>query len=42
MYKNLAETINGIIDVQTVKEERKTTLQPLIDFVRQKANSGEV
>lgn len=41
MYKNLAETINGIIDFQTVKEERKTTLQPLIDFVRQKANNGE-
>ena len=40
MYKNLAETIKGIFDVQTVSEERKTILQPLIDFVQQKANSG--
>ncbi|WP_223816708.1 hypothetical protein [Sphingobacterium arenae] len=41
MYKNLTETINGIIDVQTVSEERKTILQPLIDFVQQKADSAE-
>lgn len=41
MYKNLAETIKGFIDVQTVNEERKTILQPLIDFARQKADSGE-
>lgn len=40
MYKNLAETIQGIIDVQTVNEERKITLQPLVDFVQQKANIG--
>jgi len=40
MYKNLAETIKGIIDVQTINEERKTILQPLIDFIQQKANSG--
>lgn len=40
MYKNLTETIKGIIDVQTVSEERKMILKPLIDFVRQKANSG--
>ena len=40
MYKNLAETIKGIIDVQTINEERQTILQPLIDFVQQKANSG--
>ena len=40
MYKNLAETIKGIIDVQTVSEERKTILQPLIDFIQQKTNSG--
>jgi arsenate reductase len=39
MYKNLAETIKGIIDVQNVREERKTILQPLIDYVQQKANS---
>jgi len=41
MYKNLAETIKRIIDIQTINEERKTILQPLIDFVQQKANSGE-
>ena len=40
MYKNLAETIKGIIDVQTVSEERTTILQPLIDFIQQKTNSG--
>ena len=40
MYKNLAENIKGIIDVQTINEERQTILQPLIDFVQQKANSG--
>ncbi|QNL48778.1 protein-tyrosine-phosphatase [Olivibacter sp. SDN3] len=40
MYKNLAETIRGVIDNQNVSEERKAILQPLIDYVRQKANSG--
>lgn len=40
MYKNLVETIKGIIDIHNVSEERKTILQPLIDFVQQKANSG--
>ena len=40
MYKNLAETIKGIINVRTVNVERKTILQPLIDYVQQKANSG--
>ena len=40
MYKNLAETIKGIIDAQNVSEERKRILQPLIDYVQQKANSG--
>src|SRR5690606_3074617 len=40
MYKSLADTIKGIIDVQNVSEERKTILQPLVDFVRQKANRG--
>ena len=41
MYKNLAETIAGITDVQTISEERKTTLQPLIDFVQQKVSNGQ-
>ncbi|RZF59261.1 arsenate-mycothiol transferase ArsC [Sphingobacterium corticibacterium] len=40
MYKNLAETIRGIIDVRTISEERKTILQPLIDYVQQNENSG--
>lgn len=40
MYKNLAQTIKGIIDAQNVSEERKRILQPLIDYVQQKANSG--
>ena len=41
MYKNLAETIKRITDVQTISEERKTTLQPLIDFVQQKVSNGQ-
>ena len=40
MYENLAETINRINEVQTVNEERRDTLQPLIDFVKQKASIG--
>lgn len=41
MYKNLIETITEIIDHQTVNLERQSTLQPLIDFVQQKVNTGE-
>ncbi len=41
MYKILTATIKGIIDVQTLNEERKTILQPLIDSVQQKAIRGE-
>lgn len=41
MYKNLAETIKGITDVQTISEERKTILQPLVDYIQQKVNSGQ-
>lgn len=40
MYKSLADTIKGIIDFRTVDLERKTILQPLIDYIQQKANSG--
>ncbi|WP_312331284.1 protein-tyrosine-phosphatase [Sphingobacterium sp.] len=36
MYKNLGVTINTIISTQNISEERKTALQPLIDFVQQK------
>lgn len=41
MYQNLAETIKRMIDVQTVNEERKTILQPLVDFVQQNVNNGK-
>ncbi len=41
MYKYLAETIKGIIDSQVLNEERKIVLQPLVDFVQQKAKRGE-
>lgn len=41
MYKNLVETIAGIINVQTVSEERRSILQPLIDFVQQKVNNEQ-
>ena len=40
MYKSLADTIKGIIDFRTVNLERKTILQPLIDYIQQKANRG--
>jgi len=40
MYKSLADTIKGIIDFRTVDLERKTILQPLIDYIQQKANNG--
>lgn len=36
MYKNLVETINNVTTFQNISEERKNTLQPLIDFVQQK------
>jgi arsenate reductase len=38
MYKNLVETINNVTTFQNISEERKSTLQPLIDFVQQKVN----
>ena len=33
MYKNLVETINNVVTFQSISEERKSTLQSLIDFV---------
>jgi arsenate reductase len=36
MYKNLVETINNVTTFQNITEERKSTLQPLIDFVQHK------
>ncbi|WP_257658244.1 arsenate-mycothiol transferase ArsC [Parapedobacter lycopersici] len=41
MYRDLIETIKEIINGQTVNEERKAILQPLIDFIQQKVNSGQ-
>lgn len=41
MYKDLVETINNIVSVQHINERRKAILQPLIDFIQQKANNGE-
>ncbi|OPC74796.1 protein-tyrosine-phosphatase [Elizabethkingia miricola] len=40
MYSALSNTIEQL-QLQSISEERKTTLQPLIDFVRQKANNGQ-
>lgn len=41
MYRSLAETIKVIINGQPINEERKAILQPLIDFIQQKANSRQ-
>lgn len=42
MYKNLNDTISTIISVQNISQERKTILQPLIDFVQQKFDNKQV
>ncbi|KPE52590.1 protein-tyrosine-phosphatase [Chryseobacterium indologenes] len=41
MYQKLIEIINNKIDVHSISEERKTILQPLIDFVQQKVNNRQ-
>ncbi|WP_312334814.1 protein-tyrosine-phosphatase [Sphingobacterium sp.] len=41
MYKKLADTISTIISVQNISEERKTILQPLIDFIQQKTDNKQ-
>jgi arsenate reductase len=41
MYKDLIETVNNIVANQKIDEERKATLQPLIDFVQQKVINGK-
>ena len=41
MYKNLVETINNVVTFQNISEERKSTLQPLIDFVQQKVTNRQ-
>lgn len=40
MYATLSKTI-GQLQPQNISEERKATLQPLIDFVQQKAHNGQ-
>lgn len=40
MYQTLSKTIEQLVP-QNISEERKTTLQPLIDFVQQKTNSKQ-
>lgn len=42
MYVTLAKNIQAILEVRAVSEERKTVLQPLIDFVQRKVNRGHV
>lgn len=41
MYNNLVETINKVINFPNISEERKTILQPLIDFVQQKTDNKQ-
>jgi arsenate reductase len=41
MYQKLIEIINNKIDVYSISEERKTVLQPLIDFIQQKVNERQ-
>ena len=38
VYQKLIEIINNKIGVHSISEERKTILQPLVDFVQQKVN----
>ena len=41
MYQKLIEIITNKIDVQSISEERKAVLQPLIDFIQQKVNDRQ-
>ena len=41
MYQKLIEIINNSIDLQHISQERKTILQPLIDFIKQKVNDKQ-
>jgi arsenate reductase len=41
MYQKLNEIINNKIDVHSISEERKSVLQPLIDFIQQKVSNRE-
>lgn len=41
MYEFLKETIESYVLKQHISEERKVILQPLVDFIQQKANNRE-
>lgn len=41
MYQKLIEIINNKIDVHSISEERKTILQPLINFIQEKVNKKQ-
>lgn len=41
MYQKIVETIEQLVHLQNINDERKTTLQPLIDFVQQKVNDRQ-
>lgn len=41
MYSKLSETIQSILDFNTLSTERKAVLQPLLDFVQQKIENHE-
>ncbi len=41
MYENLTKTINDTILTQTITDERKSVLQPLIDYLQQKNDKKE-
>ncbi|WP_312090412.1 protein-tyrosine-phosphatase [Chryseobacterium sp.] len=40
MYQKLSKTIEQL-QIQNINEERKSTLQPLIDFIQNKVNNGQ-
>ncbi|SFN98783.1 arsenate reductase [Paenimyroides ummariense] len=41
MYRKLEDTINQLHSTENISEERKSILQPLIDFVQQKVNDKQ-
>ncbi len=41
MYKDLIGTIDKTASNKHISEERKTVLQPLVDFIQQKVNNGQ-
>lgn len=39
MYAKLKETINKVLNFETIDTDRKVILQPLVDFIQEKANN---